>query len=84
MRQETTATLYDVPAKTKGRKRTHSGRFTELDANKLRGGYYTSNELARWMCDWAIRSSDDLILEPVVATVLFWKRLLSDLRGSAR
>ncbi len=42
----------------------HSGRFTEIDADKLRGGYYTSNELARWMCDWAIRTTDDRILEP--------------------
>jgi len=44
--------------------RTPSGRFTELDADKLRGGYYTSGELTRWLCEWAIRSADDLILEP--------------------
>lgn len=43
---------------------THSGRFTELDADKLRGGYYTSSELTRWLCEWAIRSADDLVLEP--------------------
>jgi adenine-specific DNA methylase len=45
-------------------KRTHSGRFTSLDADKLRGGYYTSSELARWLCSWAIRDADDLVLEP--------------------
>lgn len=44
--------------------RTHSGRFTELDADKLRGGYYTSAELASWLCAWAIRRPDELVLEP--------------------
>lgn len=44
--------------------RTHSGRFTALDANKLRGGYYTSGELARWLCAWAIRDAREMVLEP--------------------
>jgi len=44
--------------------RTHSGRFTDIDSDKLRGGYYTSNELARWLCDWAIRTTEDRVLEP--------------------
>ncbi|MCB1776178.1 MAG: N-6 DNA methylase [Candidatus Competibacteraceae bacterium] len=43
---------------------THSGRFTKLDADKLRGGYYTSAELARWLCAWAIRGSGEAVLEP--------------------
>jgi len=43
---------------------TNSGRFTELNADKLRGGYYTSDNLARWLCSWAIRDADDMILEP--------------------
>lgn len=47
---------------TKGR--THSGRFTDLDADKLRGGYYTSSELAEWLCSWAIRKRSDHVLEP--------------------
>ena len=34
------------------------------DAEKLRGGYYTSPELAGWLCNWAIRSPTDRILEP--------------------
>ena len=46
------------------RPRTSSGRFTELDPNKLRGGYYTSAEIATWMCKWAVRSANDCILEP--------------------
>ena len=44
--------------------RTHSGRFTDLDQDKLRGGYYTSSEVADWLCAWAIRSSKDRVLEP--------------------
>lgn len=44
--------------------RTRSGRFTDLDADKLRGGYYTSSEIAAWLCAWAIRSSKDRVLEP--------------------
>ena len=44
--------------------RTHSGRFTDLDQDKLRGGYYTSSEVATWLCAWAIRSPKDRVLEP--------------------
>lgn len=44
--------------------RTHSGRFTDLDSDKLRGGYYTSVEIADWLCAWAIRDRSDKILEP--------------------
>jgi len=31
---------------------------------KLRGGYYTSSEVARWLCQWAIRRVSDSVLEP--------------------
>lgn len=44
--------------------RTNSGRFSNLDGNKLRGGYYTSSEVATWLCAWAIRSPKDCVLEP--------------------
>ena len=44
--------------------RTHSGRFTDLAPDKLRGGYYTSSELAAWLSCWAIRATTDKILEP--------------------
>lgn len=47
-----------------GATQTNSGRFTDLDPDKLRGGYYTSADLAHWLCAWAIRSADDLVLEP--------------------
>lgn len=46
------------------RVRTHRGRFTDLDPDKLRGGYYTSPELAGWLSTWAIRSASDRVLEP--------------------
>lgn len=41
-----------------------SGRFTELDADKLRGGYYTSDAVAAWLCAWAIRKPTETVLEP--------------------
>ncbi|MFZ5863224.1 MAG: Eco57I restriction-modification methylase domain-containing protein [Nitrospirota bacterium] len=43
---------------------TRQGRFTDLDQDKLRGGYYTSSEVAAWLCAWAIRSPKDRVLEP--------------------
>jgi adenine-specific DNA methylase len=43
---------------------TNSGRFTNLDSDKLRGGYYTSSAVADWLCAWAIRSPKDRVLEP--------------------
>ena len=64
MKQATTASLWEKPGETAPPTLTHSGRFTKLDVDKLRGGYYTSSELARWLCDWAIRTADDLVLEP--------------------
>lgn len=43
---------------------THSGRFTELAPDKLRGGYYTSPEVATWLCAWAVRGLSESVLEP--------------------
>ncbi len=40
------------------------GRFADLDKDKLRGGYYTSAQVATWLCEWAIQSADDTVLEP--------------------
>lgn len=42
----------------------NSGRFMDLDLDKLRGGYYTSAEVAAWLCAWAIRKPSDRVLEP--------------------
>jgi adenine-specific DNA-methyltransferase len=41
-----------------------TGRFASLDPNKLRGGYYTSSEVADWLTAWAIRKKSDKVLEP--------------------
>jgi adenine-specific DNA-methyltransferase len=43
---------------------TCSGRFAGLDADKLRGGYYTSEAVAAWLCAWAVRARSDSVLEP--------------------
>lgn len=42
----------------------NGGRFTDIDPDKLRGGYYTSAEVANWLCSWAIRKVTDRLLEP--------------------
>ena len=44
--------------------RASKGRFRDLNEDKLRGGYYTSPEVAEWLSAWAIRSTDDQVLEP--------------------
>jgi adenine-specific DNA-methyltransferase len=61
---EVSPTGAKINARGTERPRTNSGRFTDLDPDKLRGGYYTSAELAEWLCRWAIRSQDDFVLEP--------------------
>ncbi len=61
--------------------RTARGRFANLDEGKLRGGYYTPVQLADWLCNWAIQSSTDVVLEPSCGDGSFLdsaaKRLLS-------
>ena len=37
---------------------------TNIDFDKLRGGYYTPSPIAEFICSWAIQSEDDLVLEP--------------------
>ena len=41
-----------------------NNRFTTGSLDKLRGGYYTPIDLASWLCQWAIRSQDNRVLEP--------------------
>ena len=50
--------------KTKAHTKTKSGRFKDLDPDKMRGGYYTSEPIAKWLCEWAIQTKNDLVLEP--------------------
>ncbi|MDF8334783.1 Eco57I restriction-modification methylase domain-containing protein [Novosphingobium cyanobacteriorum] len=40
------------------------GRYADLDTDKLRGGYYTSANVAEWLCAWAVRDVNETILEP--------------------
>lgn len=35
-----------------------------IDEQKLRGGYYTPPEITKFICDWAINSVNDRVLEP--------------------
>jgi adenine-specific DNA-methyltransferase len=35
-----------------------------VTSNKLRGGYYTPESVAEWLCRWAIQTSNDRVLEP--------------------
>jgi adenine-specific DNA-methyltransferase len=51
-------------SKTKVMAAASGGRFADLDKDKLRGGYYTSAQVAEWLCEWAIQSADDTVLEP--------------------
>ena len=43
---------------------TPTGRFTNLDPVKLRGGYYTPEAVAAWLAEWGIRKASDTVLEP--------------------
>ena len=36
----------------------------KLDAQKLRGGYYTPKEIARFLCKWAITKDTGKVIEP--------------------
>ena len=55
------------PAAEHGR----SDRYKGQNADKLRGGYYTSPEVARWLCEWAIRDTEDRVLEPSCGDGIF-------------
>lgn len=37
---------------------------SQPDPDKLRGGYYTPETIAEFVCEWAIRQGDERILEP--------------------
>jgi adenine-specific DNA methylase len=53
-----------VPVKASAKIRTNAAEAIDLIATKLRGGYYTPQALATWMCGWGIRRSSDRVLEP--------------------
>lgn len=41
-----------------------SDTLEKIDEQKLRGGYYTPPEITKFICDWAITSIDQTVLEP--------------------
>ena len=49
--------------------------------NKLRGGYYTSPEVASWLCEWAIRKTTDRILEPSCGDGVFLSAAIERLKS---
>ncbi len=51
--------------------RRSGGRYAILDQDKLRGGYYTSSDVAEWLCAWAIQSKNDYLLEPSCGDGIF-------------
>ena len=48
--------------------------------NKLRGGYYTSEKIAEFIVDWAIRTTTDTILEPSCGDGSFVNAITSKLQ----
>ena len=62
-------------------------RFTIVGQNKLRGGYYTSPNVAAWLCTWAIRTRKDQVLEPSCGDGVFLEaatRRFAELGARAR
>jgi adenine-specific DNA methylase len=53
-----------VPVRTSAGGRINASAQEDSVATKLRGGYYTPQALADWMCAWAIRHATDRVLEP--------------------
>lgn len=61
-----------------------SGANTESE-RKLRGAFFTPDELCEFIVDWAIRSGKDSVLDPACGEAVFLSaagRRLSQLRGS--
>lgn len=57
-------TISAVQRQQEKKAKSPSQRFLDLSPSKLRGGYYTSDSIAKWLTEWAIRSSEDQVLEP--------------------
>jgi len=59
--------------------RAKAGRFQNLTPDKLRGGYYTSDEIAAWVCEWAIHGVSERVLEPSCGNGAFLRAAASRL-----
>lgn len=49
--------------------------------NKLRGGYYTPEKISEFIAEWAIRDSDDCVLEPSCGDGSFLNAIAKRLRA---
>jgi adenine-specific DNA methylase len=63
--------ILDMPSLFPTISSSRKGRFNDLESDKLRGGYYTSPEVASWLCSWAIRSAKETVLEPSCGNGVF-------------
>ena len=52
----------------------------ELSSEKLRGGYYTPVEITDFLCKWAIRNSNEKILEPSCGDGIFIESAIKRLK----
>lgn len=52
--------------------------------DKLRGGYYTDISIAKWLCNWAIRTSKDRVLEPSCGDGVFLQCIAEQLISLGR
>ena len=50
-----------------------------LPADKLRGGYYTPQAVAKWLARWAIRSGEERVLEPSCGDGAFLEATLAEI-----
>ena len=53
-------------------------------AEKARGAFYTPPQLARYLTQWAIRSRDDVVVEPSCGEAVFLEAAWTELRGRGR
>jgi len=51
-----------------------------LDANRQTGSYYTAGSIAEYMSNWAIRSSEDVMLEPSFGDGVFIEKAFERFR----
>ncbi|MGS0707712.1 N-6 DNA methylase [Acinetobacter sp. ANC 3781] len=75
-----TLNLELFPSNTTDDKVEFKGRFSNLDADKLRGGYYTSPEVATWLSAWAIQHNQQTILEPSCGDGAFLEAAITRLK----
>lgn len=57
------------------------GRFSGLSPEKLRGGYYTPQNVASWIARWAIRDPQEVVLEPSCGDGIFLQEAVDRLRS---